>query len=361
MNYTERLTQAVDYAIETDYSVYNRALEIKKDLQAHKNVCVFGTGEFFRDCADEEHHLTFQYVGDNNPSNWGKYFKGKKCLSPQEIAKIEDVVVIIIIGEWRPVYEQLTNMGITCYPMDWYMLNVYDTHYSKEWFAENYLKIMDTVNLFADDISKEVYVEAICNRIAPKYAKKIFNEIKIPGEYFETDVFSLGEEECFVDAGAYKGDTVEKFVKAVKGKYKAIYSFELDSSIFKELREVAEKYDMDKIEIFNAGVSDVSGDVQYVYTGIDKKTEKLVALDDVLMNKPVTFIKMDVETFEIKALEGAKGIIKNQKPKLAISAYHYLSDLWEIPKKIKEIQPLYKLYLRHHAPVVWDTDCYAVC
>ena len=68
---------------------------------------------------------------------------------------------------------------------------------------------------------------------------------------------------------------------------------------------------------------------------------------------------MDVETFEIKALDGARRIITEQKPKLSISAYHYLSDLWEVPRKIRELVPEYKLYLRHHAPTVWDTDCYA--
>ena len=73
----------------------------------------------------------------------------------------------------------------------------------------------------------------------------------------------------------------------------------------------------------------------------------------------ITFIKMDVETFEIKALKGAKQIITQQKPKLCISAYHYLSDLWEVPRVIKEMVPEYKVYLRHHSPAVWDTDCYA--
>lgn len=66
----------------------------------------------------------------------------------------------------------------------------------------------------------------------------------------------------------------------------------------------------------------------------------------------MTLIKMDVETFEIKALEGARRIIIEQKPKLSISAYHYLSDLWEVPRKIRELVPEYKLYLRHHAPTV---------
>ncbi len=359
MQIKERLNKAVDYAIETHYEIHRRAVEIRKKLYSHRDVCIFGTGEFFEDCADQEHVLRFEYVGDNNPERWGKFFKGRKCLSPQEIAGMDDIAVLIMVGEWRPIYEQLTAMGIECYPMDWYVLNVYDPHYSDEWFKEKRDVIVDSVDLFEDDISKEIYVEAICNRIAPPLATKIFNEIKTPGEYFETGIFPIGEE-FFVDAGAYKGDSIDKLLKVTGGSFGAIYSFELDSAIFRELEETADKYDREKIYLFNAGVSDEISEIEYGYVqGEQRHTEKITTIDTELSEKIVTFIKMDVETFEIKALEGARRIITEQKPKLSISAYHYLSDLWEVPRKIRELVPEYKLYLRHHAPTVWDTDCYA--
>lgn len=360
MIYRTRLNNAVDYAIETNYAAHGRALEVAQKLYSHKNICIFGTGEFFEDCADMEHVNRFEYVGDNNPERWGKLFKGRRCLSPTEIAEMDDIAVLIMIGEWRPVYEQLTNMGIECYPMDWYTLNVYDPHYSNEWFESQRKNILDTVDLFEDEISKEIYVEAICNRIAPSLAEKIFNELKTPGEYFLSDVFSMGSDEYVIDAGAYKGDSIDDFLKVTNGKFGAIYSFELDSSIFQELEKTASKYDRKKITLINAGVSDKVEEIEYSYVqGQEKHIEHITTIDETLKGKKVTFIKMDVETFELKALDGAKNIISEQKPKLSISAYHYLSDLWEIPSAIKRLVPEYKLYLRHHAPTVWDTDCYA--
>lgn len=360
MTITERLHKAVDYAIDTHYKIHQRAIEMTRVLYTHKNVCVFGTGEFFEDCADMEHLQRFEYVGDNNSERWGKIFKGRRCLSPEEIAEMDDIAVVIMVGEWRPIYKQLSDMGIECYPMDWLVLNVYDPHYSDEWFEENRKKIVDSVDLFADDISKEIYVEAICNRIAPPLATKIFNEIKTPGEYFESGVFTVGENEYLVDAGAYRGDSIDKMLKVTGGKFGAIYSFELDSTIFQELEKTAAKYDKEKIYLFNAGVSDKIDEVKYGYVqGEEKHNERTITIDKALKGKKVTFIKMDVETFEIKALNGAKNIIVEQRPKLSISAYHYLSDLWEVPRLIKEMVPEYKLYLRHHAPTVWDTDCYA--
>lgn len=360
MNKKKRLHEAIDYAIETHYKIHTRAINVQNALYSHKNVCIFGTGEFFEDCAIPEHMRRFEYVGDNNPERWGKFYKGRKCLSPEEISKMDDIAVLIMIGEWRPVYKQLTDMGIECYPMDWYTMNVYDPHYDDEWFEHNRSTIVNSIDLFEDEISKEIYTEAICNRIAPPLATKIFNELKTPGEYFNSDVFSMGDNEYVIDAGAYKGDSIDKFLQVTNGKFGGIYSFELDSSIFQELEKTAKKYEFEKITLINAGVSDEKTQIEYGYVqGKEKHTERITTIDEELGSKKVTFIKMDVETFELKALKGAKKIITKQKPKLSISAYHYLSDLWEVPQAIKEMVPEYKLYLRHHSPAVWDTDCYA--
>ena len=360
MNYVQRLNDALDYAVDTNYDVWNRQNDIRKDIYSHKNVVVLGTGEFFDDCAIPMHLLRFEYCGDNNPAKWGKSFKGRKCLSPQEIAALDDAAVIIMIGTWGPIYEQLKGMGICCYPMDWYSLNVYDTHYSNSWFAKRREKIIEGLNLFEDDLSREVYTEAICNRIAPPLAQKTFDEIKIPGEYFESGIFEMSDEEYIVEAGAYTGDSIEKFYKLKQEKYGAIYAFELDPAIFEELKKNVKNYDNGNIELYNYGVSDSYSEFDYNYIqGTRSHKAKVGAIDELLIGKKVTYIKMDVETYELRALEGAKNMITTQQPKLCISAYHYLSDLWEVPHKIKSLVSGYKLYLRHHSPCVWDTDCYA--
>ncbi len=47
-------------------------------------------------------------------------------------------------------------------------------------------------------------------------------------------------------------------------------------------------------------------------------------------------------------------------PKLAISAYHSIEHLWEIPLLIKEINLGYHLFYRHHRWNMHDTVCYAI-
>ena len=71
-------------------------------------------------------------------------------------------------------------------------------------------------------------------------------------------------------------------------------------------------------------------------------------IDHVCDSDKVTFIKMDIEGSELKALQGAADVIRRDKPKLAISIYHRPTDYFEIPFYVKELVPEYRLYIRHH-------------
>jgi len=59
----------------------------------------------------------------------------------------------------------------------------------------------------------------------------------------------------------------------------------------------------------------------------------------------IDFIKLDIESFEIKALNGARMTIKRDRPQLAICLYHCLSHYYEIPLLIKEMCDSYNFYV----------------
>lgn len=84
-------------------------------------------------------------------------------------------------------------------------------------------------------------------------------------------------------------------------------------------------------------------------------------LDNIVKNEKVTFIKMDIEGAEEKALEGAERVIKEHKPILAICIYHNLEDFYKIPLLIKRYNAEYKLYIRHYTDMAdTETVCYAI-
>ena len=87
-------------------------------------------------------------------------------------------------------------------------------------------------------------------------------------------------------------------------------------------------------------------------------TSRICTLDDYLLERPVTFIKADVEGMEMPLLKGAVGTIRRNKPKMALCVYHYPSDLFEIPEFVRTIVPDYKFSLRQHAPIFGDFVLY---
>ena len=185
-------------------------------------------------------------------------------------------------------------------------------------------------------------------------------------QYF--DVFSPTDNEIVIDAGAYDGATAIQFLKWGGGKVKKVYSLEFDPESAAKCKEnlkpyadkiiLVDKGTWDKDEIMHIGTDGSSGSS----TSIVGKTEvHLTAIDNIVKDEAVTFIKMDVEGAELKSLIGARNTIIKNHPRLAICVYHKSEDLYEIPGYILSIVPDYKFLLRHYCSREYETVLYAYC
>ncbi|AWY44190.1 FkbM family methyltransferase [Pseudomonas putida] len=189
-------------------------------------------------------------------------------------------------------------------------------------------------------------------------------------EYFasypggSTDTFKLGEKEVLCDIGAHVGTTVRKFVTATRWQYAAIHAFEPDIENFAHL----EKNYSAKLENFqahNIALSDARSTMRFSQTGTmgsrldsDGNTEiQVLPLDEVL--DYATFIKMDVEGHETGVLRGARKLIQNHKPRLAVTGYHFADDLLDIADLVLDLEPEYQLRLRQHYFYYYDSILYA--
>ncbi len=169
----------------------------------------------------------------------------------------------------------------------------------------------------------------------------------------------------FVDGGAYNGDTYLELSSMTE--VETAYLFEPDAANFVDLtRHVARigrkvqclplgLSDAYRILSFNAG----SGEGASIS---DKGTAHIavVALDDVLANDAVDFIKLDVEGAELQALQGARRVIQRSRPVLALSLYHRPQDLWELPLAIADLCDDYRFHVRQHYFNTFDSVLYAV-
>ena len=183
-------------------------------------------------------------------------------------------------------------------------------------------------------------------------------------QYFPSGILEFSENEVFVDAGAFDGDTIEIFVEKTKDRgYKKIYAFEPDNTNYSKLA----KRKIMNLEIHNKGIYSCNSILKFIdnmggSSKLDNGGEvevEVVSLDEMNLKDLPTFIKMDIEGSELEALKGAKEIIKNNKPKLAICIYHKLEGLWEIPLFVKELVPEYKFYIRNYTSNFGEIVLYA--
>ena len=105
--------------------------------------------------------------------------------------------------------------------------------------------------------------------------------------------------------------------------------------------------------------ADNNGFGSHIDAGGDK-TIDIVALDEVLSEVPVTFIKLDIEGAELDTLKGGKELICKYHPKLAVCVYHKPEDIIAIPQYILSLQDDYKFYLRHYGLGNEETVLYCI-
>lgn len=221
-------------------------------------------------------------------------------------------------------------------------------------------EIAAAYDLLADDASKKVFKGALdfcytgqlsCLTAIDSDKDEVFREI-----------LKL-HNESYLDLGAYRGDTVDEFLRYTDG-YTRITAVEPNPKNFKKLTE--HLADIGNAVAVHAGIADKAG-VMYVTKGsgrmaalnTDKGVEVPVTTVDALDCRP-TYIKVDIEGMESAMLCGAVNTLK-AKPKLNLAAYHRTGDFFELILQLHSLNPDYKIYIRKHPYIpCWDLNIYAI-
>ena len=229
-------------------------------------------------------------------------------------------------------------------------------------------KIAAAYGLFNDPLSKATFLAILRRYLFSSDAIVPYME---PSSQYFSNVYRHLEDEVFIDCGGYVGDTLEQYIKIKQGhSFKEYIIFEPDESnydlLVKYISSLPETtrqkicsypYAVGKeYEILNFSGGEGS-DAYIDENGHQKIT--CVAMDEILSDKSPTFIKMDLQGHEAYALYGAKNIIKKFNPVLAISVYHDVHDLWELPLLMQHFYPEYSFFLRAYKHEE-EYICYAV-
>ena len=250
--------------------------------------------------------------------------------------------------------------------------NIKSMSFNKWFIMKNYKELIKLKEYLFDDKSKYVFDVLLYSKLSyQNLVRNIFEN----NQYFAIPEFNFYDgNEILLDAGAFVGDTSEKFIYNNFGIFKHIYAFEPGLKQLNAMKirfnRLKEEFAIDdnKISIINKALS-YKNDKLYLNTSVtfsgynitQEKSEEIIdviSIDNFLDGNPITFLKSDIEGEEFNMLKGAENTIKKYKPKMAISVYHRPDDLLTIPKYIKELVPEYNFSLRHHSLSFNDTVLY---
>lgn len=232
-------------------------------------------------------------------------------------------------------------------------------------FISKYSKqIYNAYYLLADEQSKKVFE----NTLRFYYTGKItlLDEITTDKNEAFNNILKLGQDEVYVDLGTYNGDTIDEFLHYSGGNYRKIVAFEPNSKNFSKLQIHCSE--MEKVELWQLGAYSHNTVLEFnnkagrnsAIAESGTKT-RVASVDTILCGTAASYVKADVEGADYETILGMKNTLKNFKPKLNFSAYHRFEDIFRLALLINEINPEYKIFLRHHPYIpAWDTNLYCI-
>jgi FkbM family methyltransferase len=306
----------------------------------------------------------------------GHSFRGFEVQKLTDIEKKhQDFIILVAFGTNRPdIIEKIYSLAekYEVYAPDVPVYgNVLDDLFDERYVVENFNKIKQVRELFADEQSKEVFDGLIDYKISGKL-EHLRETVTSREEAISLLGIKTDGSEVFLDFGAYDGDTAEEFVHITNNNFNKIYAFEPDFRSFCKLRRRHYLLEPVKLEAINAAAWKENGEESFSHAGgrqsslgkaVKSKPVKTIKADTFCESKKIkpTYIKFDVEGCEAGAVIGTTNIIKKHKPKLAVSVYHRTEDLLELPLLIKKINSRYKMYLRRHEYIpAWDINLYCI-
>lgn len=200
-----------------------------------------GAGKLLAVCQKKGISISGMYCSDEFVRQ--KIFHGFVVGTRKQIEEqFQNFIVLVAFGSHVPGV--MLQMEKTAEEYETYLPDL--PLYGEDLFDRGFLKVHEkelgqVAELWEDEESRQLYHEILLYKWSGKlqYLKRI--------QYREQgykEIFGIGRKEVYVDVGAYRGDTVERFIR-VAGGYQKIVAIEPDEKTFIKLQ----KYCRDKENI----------------------------------------------------------------------------------------------------------------
>lgn len=182
--------------------------------------------------------------------------------------------------------------------------------------------------------------------------------------YFGAVDLAVRPAPVIVDGGAHVGDTAAAALAAYPDT-RALIAFEPDPSNHAQL--TARFAEHPAVTVEATGLGREAGTLRFAgdrdsFSALDPQgsmSVPITALDAELA--AADLIKLDVEGAESDAIAGARRLITEQAPALAIAAYHKPGDLADLVAQLAALRPDYRFQLRHHGDHDLESVLYVDC
>ena len=182
-------------------------------------------------------------------------------------------------------------------------------------------------------------------------------------QYFDIFAKSTLNQGVFFDVGAFDGQTSLQYMD-LDQNFQGIHIFEPvpDNMKVCELNLL----DVDTVSFHQLAASNKGGQTHFSSNGTASTNDiagdlevNLASIDSLNLGK-CTFLKLDTEGAELSVLQGARELIKANRPIVAVAVYHRASDYIELFAFLKNGLPDHKVYFRHYTEGSTETVMYFV-
>jgi FkbM family methyltransferase len=310
---------------------------------------------------------------------------GIPCLSAEQACERYGKQAVFIVSlfnqsgdrAFTAVRSQLQRLGaktvVYFMPVFWKHSDLFLPHYcfdrpSK--FLEVEKELLRVFRDFSDEASRACFAFHFYQLVAP--SPEFTLEATLEHDtYFPPGLVEISAEEAFFDGGAYDGITLRRFLSRCEGRFSSYLGVEPDPSSFAKLQATVEAIRPTvpgDLQVKSCAVGRERGQINFSAAGTISSSADaagdisvpMISLRELAETFRPTMIKLDIEGYELDALEGAMGYVEQARPKLAICVYHRQNHFWEIPRLISKHLAGYRLYCRRHKEYLDDFVLYAL-
>lgn len=347
--------------IESFSIKYNQIREFVNNVDEY---IIYGAGSNGAKVAEylKPYRAKLSSFSDSDPKKHSSEFLGYPILSPQQA--IASNKMIIVASTWYPqIIEQLKHMGAKR------ILNLSLIGVAKKPFNNDIAtKLKATEKLLSDPDSKVLFNQILAYLLDDRASSLPLSTYR---QYLHPAIQQLSNINM-IDGGACEGESLDSFEQYLPDHINML-CFEPELGNIQILKSKIDHLKLnERISIIEAGLWHEDTQLRFnsaatsgsnANCNVDNAGDIVIdtrSIDSICTERNFVpnLIKMDIEGAEMAALKGAKQVIEQYKPALAICLYHHLDDLWAIPGYICSLRPDYKMSLGHHTHGWFETVLY---